>query len=82
MRFLQLKETATGMVFDQPVLDMLLLSAVVHPNQQVAPAARLPRFQYRRHPVGRIFRKAAATTAHKKGTIADARLVSNFRLSR
>ncbi|MDP2018662.1 exonuclease domain-containing protein [Hydrogenophaga sp.] len=33
MRFLQLKEQATGVVFDQPVLDTLLLSAVVHPNQ-------------------------------------------------
>ena len=33
MRFLQLKEAATGMVFQQPVLDTLLLSAVVHPNQ-------------------------------------------------
>ena len=33
MRFLQLKEAATGIVFDQPVLDTLLLSAVVHPNQ-------------------------------------------------
>ncbi len=34
MRFLQLKEEATGIVFDQPVLDTLLLSAVVHPNQE------------------------------------------------
>ena len=34
MRFLQLKEAATGIVFDQPVLDTLLLSAVVHPNQE------------------------------------------------
>ncbi len=34
MRFLQLKEEATGLVFDQPVLDTLLLSAVVHPNQE------------------------------------------------
>ncbi|GLS14957.1 exonuclease domain-containing protein [Hydrogenophaga electricum] len=33
MRFLQLKERRTGVVFDQPVLDTLLLSAVVHPNQ-------------------------------------------------
>ena len=33
MRFLQLEEEATGVVFDQPVLDTLLLSAVVHPNQ-------------------------------------------------
>jgi DNA polymerase-3 subunit epsilon len=33
MRFLQLKEELTGLRFDQPVLDTLLLSAVVHPNQ-------------------------------------------------
>jgi DNA polymerase III subunit epsilon len=33
MRFLQLKEERTGLRFTQPVLDTLLLSAVVHPNQ-------------------------------------------------
>lgn len=34
MRFLQMKESATGITFDQPVLDTLLLSAVIHPNQE------------------------------------------------
>jgi DNA polymerase III subunit epsilon len=33
MKFLQLKEAATGIAFRQPVLDTLLLSALVHPNQ-------------------------------------------------
>ncbi len=33
MRFLQLKETETGVAFRQPVLDTLLLSALLHPNQ-------------------------------------------------
>jgi len=45
MRFLQLKEARTGLKFDQPVLDTLLLSAVIHPNQEThkleAIAARL-----------------------------------------
>ncbi|WP_374681322.1 exonuclease domain-containing protein [Accumulibacter sp.] len=33
MRFLQLKEESTGVVFSQPVLDTLLLSEVLHANQ-------------------------------------------------
>jgi DNA polymerase-3 subunit epsilon len=34
MRFLQIKEESTGIRFQQPVLDTLLLSAVIHPNQE------------------------------------------------
>jgi DNA polymerase-3 subunit epsilon len=34
MKMLQMKETASGVRFDQPVLDTLLLSTVVHPHQQ------------------------------------------------
>ena len=33
MRFLELKEAESGLRFDQPVLDTLLLSAWLHPNQ-------------------------------------------------
>ena len=34
LRFLQMKETQTGIYFTQPVLDTLLLSEVLHPNQE------------------------------------------------
>ena len=33
LRFLELKQEEVGLRFDQPVLDTLLLSALVHPNQ-------------------------------------------------
>jgi len=33
MRFLELQERKTGLVFTNPVLDTLLLSSIVHPNQ-------------------------------------------------
>jgi DNA polymerase-3 subunit epsilon len=33
MKFLQMLEARTGTVFTQPVLDTLLLSQVIHPNQ-------------------------------------------------
>ncbi|MGV6873403.1 exonuclease domain-containing protein [Pseudochelatococcus sp. B33] len=45
MRFLQMKEAATGIRFDQPVLDTLLLASIVHPREDAhgleAMAARL-----------------------------------------
>ncbi len=33
MRFLQLQEEKTGIIFDNPVLDTMLLSSILHPNQ-------------------------------------------------
>ena len=34
MRFLELREKSSGVQFQNPVLDTLLLSSIVHPNQQ------------------------------------------------
>jgi DNA polymerase-3 subunit epsilon len=33
MRFLELQEEKTGLVFTNPVIDTLLLSSIIHPNQ-------------------------------------------------
>lgn len=33
LRFLKLKEAASGVIFDQPVLDTLLLASIVHPGE-------------------------------------------------
>jgi len=33
MRFLQLQEEKTGIIFNNPVLDTMLLSSIIHPNQ-------------------------------------------------
>jgi DNA polymerase-3 subunit epsilon len=35
MKFLQMKEVAAGVKFTQPVLDTLLLSAAIHPHQEL-----------------------------------------------
>jgi DNA polymerase-3 subunit epsilon len=42
MRFLQLKEKSSGVRFEQPVLDTLLLSALIHPNQDSHRLKRSP----------------------------------------
>jgi DNA polymerase-3 subunit epsilon len=53
LRFMALKEAATGLRFDHPVLDTLLLSSVVHPDEEAhaleAIAGRLGLAVTRRH---------------------------------
>jgi len=85
MRFLQLKERQTGVRFTQPVLDTLLLSEVLHPNQEShtleAIAARLGVTVVARHTAlgdalvtGEVFlRMIPLLAARGIGTLRDAR---------
>jgi DNA polymerase-3 subunit epsilon len=41
MRLLQLKEARSGVVFSQPILDTMLLSAVLHANQDSHQSERI-----------------------------------------
>jgi DNA polymerase-3 subunit epsilon len=85
MRFLQIKEAETGIAFTQPVLDTLLLSAVLHPNQEShgleAIAARLGVTVVARHTAlgdalvtAEVFlRMVPLLAAHGIRTLRDAR---------
>lgn len=85
MRFLQMKETQTGVRFTQPVLDTLLLSQVLHPNQEShaleAIAERLGVTVVARHTAlgdalvtGEVFvRMIPLLAAHGIRTLQDAR---------
>jgi DNA polymerase III subunit epsilon len=85
LRFLELKEARTGVRFTQPVLDTLLLSAVVHPDAQdhslEAMAARLGVSVVGRHTAlgdailtGEIFLKQSRLLAARGlGTLGEVR---------
>jgi DNA polymerase III subunit epsilon len=85
MRFLELKEARTGVRFTQPVLDTLLLSAVVHPEEEdhslEAMAARLGVIVVGRHTAlgdailtGEIFLKQSRLLAARGlGTLGEVR---------
>jgi DNA polymerase III subunit epsilon len=85
MRFLELKEARTGVRFTQPVLDTLLLSAVVHPDEEdhslEAMAARLGVSVVGRHTAlgdailtGEIFLKQSRLLAARGlGTLGEVR---------
>ncbi|NMQ20107.1 DNA polymerase III subunit epsilon [Candidatus Competibacter phosphatis] len=85
LRFLQMKEARTGLRFTQPVLDTLLLSEVLHPNQEShaleAVAGRLGVTVVARHTAlgdalvtGEIFlRMIPLLAAHGIHTLRDAR---------
>ncbi len=59
MRFLQLKQTDTGVSFDQPVLDTLLLSDIAHPNQES-------------HALEAIAQRLGVTMVNRHTALADA----------
>jgi DNA polymerase-3 subunit epsilon len=85
MRFLQMQEEKTGVIFKQPVLDTLLLSQVIHPHQPQhtleANAARLGVAIVGRHTAlgdaivtGEVFLKMIPLLAEKGiVTLKDAR---------
>ena len=85
LRFLQMKEEQTGIRFTQPVLDTLLLSEVLHPNQEShaleAIAERLGVAVVARHTAlgdalvtGEVFlRMIPLLAAHGIRTLGDAR---------
>lgn len=88
MRFLELKEKPTGIRFDLPVLDTLLLSAVIFPNQEThrleAIAERLGVSVFGRHTAvgdaivtAEVFLKMLPLLAEKGiHTLGDARQAS------
>lgn len=65
MRFLQLKEAVSGVRFDQPVLDTLLLSAVLHPNQDT-------------HRLDAIAERFGVTVTDRHDALADARVTGQL----
>jgi DNA polymerase-3 subunit epsilon len=61
MRFLELARDRTGVRFDQPVLDTLLLSAVVHPEHRGS-----------EHELERIAARLGVAVARRHEALADA----------
>lgn len=65
MKFLQLQQQRAGVVFEQPVLDTLLLSAVVHPAQE-------------RHSLEDIAARLGLAISDRHNALGDARLTAEI----